>query len=176
MWDKSGTKQEYCDDDKELNFFVLPGDIDTVASAVKAYKGVVFGVTGSNPGWQDLANPRPPLPGEAQWGHALYAYGYHLHDGQKCIIAKSSWCNTGITELHIKENYFNPGMTFNPWTLIPKEQSMAKYFKINDHGKLGIMILEGFSGTIIFENEFADYQDLLKITEGTENAPTINIP
>jgi len=53
---------------------------------------------------------------------------------------------------------------------------MAKYFKVNDHGKLGVMILEGFSGTIIFENEFADYQDLLRIIEGSENAPTINIP
>jgi hypothetical protein len=176
MRDKLGTKQEYRDDDKELNFFVLSGDIDTVASAVKAYKGVVFGVTGSNPGWQDLANPRPPLPGEAQWGHALYAMGYHLHDGQKCIIAKSSWCNTGVTEHHIKANYFNSGMTFNPWTLIPKEQTMPKYFKVNDHGKLGIMILEGFSGTIIFENDFAEYQTLLKITGITDQTPTINIP
>src|SRR5215216_5705526 len=52
MRDKSGTKQEFRDDDKDLNFFSLPKDIDTVASAVKAYGGVVFGVTGSNPGWQ----------------------------------------------------------------------------------------------------------------------------
>jgi hypothetical protein len=147
MRDKSGTKQEYRDDDKELNFFVLPADIDSVASAIKAYKGVVFGVTGSNPGWQDLLNPRPPLPGETQWGHALYAMGYHLHDGQKCIIAKSSWCNT-VNEHHIKENYFNSGFTFNPWTLIPKEQTTMKLIKdkgtvylvagVNNKIKLGI--------------------------------------
>lgn len=60
--------------------------------------------------------------------------------------------------------------------ITPEGASMPKYFKVNDHGKLGIMILEGFSGSVIFENEFADYQDLLRITEGTENAPTVNIP
>src|SRR5436853_2974560 len=108
MRDRTGTKQEYRDDDKELNYFSLPTDIDTVASALRTYKGVVFGVTGTNPGWQDLLNPRPPLPGESQWGHALYAMGYHLHEGQKCIIAKSSWCNS-VSEHHIKENYFNSG-------------------------------------------------------------------
>lgn len=140
MRDAKGTKQEYRDDDKELSFFVLPGDIDSVASAIQNYKGVVFGVTGSNPGWQDLANPRPPLPGEAQWGHALYAYGYHLHGGQKCIIAKSSWCNSGITEHHIKENYFKAGMTFNPWTLIPKEQIMFKVKKVKINGAYGVLI------------------------------------
>ncbi len=53
---------------------------------------------------------------------------------------------------------------------------MPKFFRVNDHGKLGIAVLEGHSGTILFESEFSDYQDLLKITEGTENAPVINIP
>lgn len=123
MRDSSGTKQEYREDDKELNFFSLPSDIDTVASALRAYSGVVFGVTGTNPGWSDLLNPRPPQGGETQWGHALYAMGYHLHSGQKCVIAKSSWCDS-VSEHHIKENYFLSGFTFNPWTLIPKDQNM----------------------------------------------------
>jgi hypothetical protein len=162
MRDKTGTKQEYRDDDKELNYFVLPGDIDTVASAVKTYKGVVFGVTGSNPGWQDLANPRPPFPGEAQWGHALYAYGYHVHDGWKCIIAKSSWCNTGITEHHIKENYFNSGMTFNPWTLIPKEQIMFKVKKIKINGAYGVLIDTPNGAQIIKATNEAQYRSFSK--------------
>jgi hypothetical protein len=54
--------------------------------------------------------------------------------------------------------------------------NMTKYFKVEDHGKLGIMMLEGFSGTIIFENDFAEYQTLLKITGITDSTPTIKIP
>jgi len=60
--------------------------------------------------------------------------------------------------------------------IILKLPNMTKYFKVNDHGKLGIMILEGFSGTIIFENDFAEYQTLLKITGITDTTPTIDIP
>jgi hypothetical protein len=123
MRDKTGVTEQAESSHKEMAYFVLPGDIDSVAAAIKNYSGVVFGVTGSNPGWQDLSNPRPPKIGEETWGHALYAYGYHLHDGQKCIITKSSWCNS-VLEHHIKENYFITGFTFNPWTLIPKEQTM----------------------------------------------------
>ena len=66
----------------------------------------------------------------------------------------------------------------NYWSqLADKEgENMAKFFKVNDHGKLGIMILEGFSGTIIFENNFAEYQTLLKITGINDTTPTITIP
>jgi hypothetical protein len=139
MRDESGITPQKEESDKELNFFSLPKDIDTVASALKAYSGVVFGVTGSNPGWQDMFNPRPPKPGETQWGHALYAMGYHTHDNQKCIIAKSSWCDS-VSEHHIKENYFNSGNTFNPWTLIPKEQTMFKVKKVKINGAYGVLV------------------------------------
>lgn len=64
---------------------------------------------------------------------------------------------------------------FDPRELF-EETSVAKYFKVNDHGKLGIMILEGFSGTIIFENDFAEYKTLLQITGVNETTPTIDIP
>src|SRR5581483_2914032 len=122
MRDKTGITLQVESSDQELSSFVLPPDIDSVASAILAYKGVVFGVTGSNPGWQDLTNPRPPQSGEATWGHALYAYDFHIHDGLKCIIALPSW--SGVSEHHIKEDYFKSGNTFNPWTLIPKGQTM----------------------------------------------------
>jgi hypothetical protein len=132
MRDKSGITPEKQADDKELNYFVISGGgIDAIAAAIKNYKGVVFGVTGTNDGWHDLTNPRPPFYGEPnQWGHALYAMGFHMHSGQKCIIAKSSWCNA-VSEHHIKQNYFDSGNTFNAWTLIPKGQSMQL---INDNG------------------------------------------
>jgi hypothetical protein len=125
MRDKSGVTPQAEEDDKELNYFVLPQqDINGVAWGIQNYKGVVFGVQGTNAGWQDMQNPKPPTMGEAVWGHALYGMGFHRHsDGQKCIIAKSSWCNA-VKEHHIRENYFITGNTFNAWTLIPKEQQM----------------------------------------------------
>lgn len=114
-----GTSSEYRTDDKELNSFVLnQQDINGVAWGIQNYKGVVFGLNGDNYGWRDLLNPEPPSYGVSVWGHALYAMGFHMHSGQKCIIAKSSWCDS-VKEHHIKENYFITGNTFNAWTLIP---------------------------------------------------------
>jgi hypothetical protein len=72
------------------------------------------------------------------WGHALYAKGYHLHNGVKCVIAKSSWCKNGITEHHIKQDYFVSRNTFNPWTLIPKENTMTNSIIVKKGGEYGI--------------------------------------
>jgi hypothetical protein len=111
--------------DIEQKYFVLPQqDITGVAWGIQSYQGVVFGVMGNNAGWQDLENPTPPSPNTVNWGHALYAMGNHLHNGQKCIIAKSSWCKS-VKEHHIKEDYFLSGNTFNAWTLIPKGEIMS---------------------------------------------------
>jgi hypothetical protein len=135
MRDKTGITPEKEESDKELSSFVISGGgIDGVAAAVRDYKGVVFGVEGTNAGWQDLLNPRPPYYGEGGiWGHALYALGFHKHDGQKCIIAKSSWCNS-VSEHHIKQNYFDSGHVFNAWTLIPKGQFMSNVIPVHKVG------------------------------------------
>jgi hypothetical protein len=131
MRDSRGTKPEFRTDDKMINSFVLPQqDINGVAWGIKEYKGVVFGVNGNNDGWKDMKYPKPPVAGEPIWGHALYAMGYHTCiDGQKCIIAKSSWCKT-VKEHHIRENYFFTGNTFNAWTLIPKETLPVNQTKV----------------------------------------------
>lgn len=55
--------------------------------------------------------------------------------------------------------------------------SMTKFFKVNDHGKLGIMVLEGFTGIVLFEDKMAEFLTLQNITnEALANAPTIEIP
>lgn len=139
MRSNTGIKQEYRDDDKELSYFIIrDGSIDGVALAVEQYKGVVFGVEGTNPGWSNMLNPRPPKPGETKWGHAIYAMGHHLHDGKKCIIAKSSWRQ--VKEHHIKEDYFLTGNTFNAWTLIPREDFMFPIKKIKFNGAHSVLI------------------------------------
>jgi hypothetical protein len=154
MRDKSGTKQEFRDDDKEKEYRVIQdGSIDGVALAIEQGKGVVFGVIGTNPGWQDLTNPRPPLQSEAQWGHALYALGHHLHNGLKCILAMPSWA--GVELHHIKENYFESGNTFNAWTLIPKGRTMQLVKNIKDQT---VGILTGNNDKRILA--FADLESL----------------
>lgn len=110
-------------DDLEANYFVVThNSIDAIAQAVRDFQGCIFGVYGTDAGWSNLDNPTPPasLNDPNIWGHAIYAYGYHMHDGQKCIIAKSSWCTSTHDSHHIKENYFN-GFTMNAWCVIPKE-------------------------------------------------------
>jgi hypothetical protein len=131
MRDKTGVTPQAEASDKESNYFVIQdGSIDGIALAIEQFKGVVFGVIGTNQGWQDYANPRPPQQGETQWGHALYALGHHMHDGLKCILAMPSW--PGVEVHHIKENYFASGNTFNAWTLIPAQGQNMQL--VNDKG------------------------------------------
>jgi len=123
MRDASGVTREKQSSDKEKTYFSLGNNsIDLIATAVRDYYGAIFGVNGNNAGWSDLTNPKPPASGQVEWGHALYAMGYHMHSGQKCIIAKSSWCSNTHHEHHIKQDYFNANMTFDCWTLIPTEE------------------------------------------------------
>lgn len=136
--------------------------IDYYAYAIKEYKGVVLGVRGTWKAWEDLTNPQVPTDNDF-WYHALYGMGYHLHDNQKCIIAKSSWCGLydkttkNITwpipsnwdsqkyehhhEHHIKEDYFKSGGIYNNWVLIPKEkQVMIEFVNIEGTGEYGLLV------------------------------------
>lgn len=125
MLDKSGITVAKEASDKELWGLTVSLDINQWAAAIKACKGVVGGLQGTDAGWADLTNPAPPKPNSAEWGHCLYFFGYHLHNGQKCVIAKSSWGNAGNTTVHhIKQNYFDSGFMFNAYTLAPRNTLM----------------------------------------------------
>jgi hypothetical protein len=160
MRDRSGVDPAREADDQEINSFVVGNDAESVARAIVAYKGVVGGLTGSNPGWQDLTNPRPPQAGETTWGHALYFADFHIHSGgQKCIIGVTSWPNAGVIEHHIRENYFTSGNTFNPWTLIPKEQQMQVYV-ISRGSTFGIAIDSPLGTEILWAKDMATFKNL----------------
>jgi len=145
MRDKTGTAAHLRIDDRELDGYSMPAySIDYIAYCVANFKGCVFGVYGDNAGWQDYANPKPPKVHE--WGHLIYAQGYHLHGGQKCIIAKSSWYpkSSTIKYHHIKEDYFKSD-TMSPWVIIPRKELEMKlvndngtYFLEGEKGKIGI--------------------------------------
>lgn len=184
MRDSTGATADLERIGQEANYFSIDGkNIDAVAAAVLNYKGCVFGLYGTNAGWADLANPRPPRDGDPGtiWGHALYCVGFHMHNGQKCIIAKSSWCNTGVLEHHIKEDYFQTGNTFDAWTLIPKElQPMYFRFLVFDanSGRLGVLVVgqTGFSDAILWADSQTHLTQLKALYQVPANALTITIP
>jgi hypothetical protein len=174
MRDKTKVNPTQEADDIELNSFILPGDIDSVAAGIAAYKGVVFGVEGTNAGWHNLEVPEPPTPQEQQttgveWGHALYAVDFHIHqniDGskEKCIIVVTSWPNAGITEHHIRQRYFDAQCTFNPWTLIPKSQQPMNQTKV----------VLGKDGTTVYLCTPCSKMDVLQERSSVEGFPIPN--
>jgi hypothetical protein len=106
-------------DGLEASYFSVDAkSIEAVAIAIRDDRGCDIGVQGDDIGWQDIVNPEPPV--NPEWGHALHLFGFHLHNGQKCVIAKSSWCKSGVTEHHIKENYFTSNNTFDADVIIRK--------------------------------------------------------
>jgi hypothetical protein len=116
-------------------------------------------------------------------GHRLYGFGYHKHsDGHKSILAKSSWCGSqpGHHVHHIREDYFKSGYTFpQVFVLVHKENlPMVRRFKVNDHGKLGVMpVTDGaFDAPTFWAKNEAMYQRLLSDYEVPADAPVIQIP
>jgi hypothetical protein len=104
-----------------------------------------------------------------------------MHGGQKCIIAKSSWCGTGIKEHHIKQNYFDSGNPFDGWTLIPKEiLPMYNRYKVfhTPTGRMGVLIVgqTGFSDSIVWAKNEAMLAELLNQFEVPDDALTITLP
>lgn len=141
MRDRTGLTPEKSSSDKEANYFLITdGSIDGIARAVRDHNGCIFGVYGHNAGWKNKDNPTPPNSGQVEWAHALYAMGYHMHSGKKCIIAKSSWCTSTHHEHHIKEDYFIKGMTFNGWSIVPEgpEQMTNSVIVKAGNGEYGI--------------------------------------
>lgn len=152
---------------------------DAVAQAIRDTGGCIIGIQGDNAGWHDLANPKPPV--NFEWGHALYCFGFHMHDGVKCIIAKSSWGTNGNTTVHhVKQNYFDSGNTFDGWTLIPKEQlPMYNRYRVFHQatGRQGVLVVgqTGFSDSIVWAKNQAMLNQLMADFEVPTDAPVITL-
>lgn len=56
------------------------------------------------------------------------------------------------------------------------QKTMAKKFIINDGGKLGVCVLEGFTGTVVFAKSPQDYENLKQALEVPDDAPVYNYP
>lgn len=183
MRNRTGLNPTSAIKNKELRYFAATDNIDTIALCVQQYRGALFGITGSWATWGDYTNPQPPHSNQGEWGHALYAMGSHMHDGQKCIIAKSSWCGAqpGHHEHHIKENYFNSGYIFDAWVLVPaKGNNLVTRYIVQKGGKLGVLVsVDGdgiFNDVTYWAKNEAHFEDLKLQYEVPNDAPRIVYP
>lgn len=172
----------------QFNYRVIPGyttNIDLFAHAIKNNCGVVAGFTGTNDGW---CRPiiRPPEPGEAQWGHAVYLCGYGIYNGKKCVFTPNSWGGRYTIQdgpwkgyQAITEDYFlaapmtavGPvpgGYVFNAWVLVPDEkikpnQKLMDFLKKNE-GKLVQDVEQSGSFGLVINGEIR-VADKSRITE-----------
>lgn len=112
----------------------VPNDIVSMASAVVQYNGIVFGLTGSNPGFENMLDPRPPKIGEATWGHCVWAKGYCVRNGKRALICKSSLPESPTH--YISEDFFTSGNTFAGLALIPKKDMQIVLQNLNGEIRL----------------------------------------
>ncbi len=100
------------------SYATLSNHIDEYAHAIEHSKGNVFGIAGTNEGWQ-MAFPRPPRDGEEIWYHFLIGIGFKLIDGKKYIIFLNSWSDRwgdgGFA--YLPESYFGDWV-FNGLTAV----------------------------------------------------------
>lgn len=104
--------------DKALKYAQVGLSIDEVAQAIKANRGVVIGVNGSNNGTWGSLYPKPPADWtKTEWRHWIYAGKVKTINGKRYIGVKNSWGAIGENGWqYLGEEWFN-GSVFNVWTL-----------------------------------------------------------
>lgn len=120
----------------EASSVYIPNDISSIAAACRQYSGCVFGITGSNPGFYDMLDPRPPMQGEVTWGHCVWVKGYCVRNGARALICKSSLPEAPMH--YITEDFFTSGDTFSGMAIIPNKTMQIKTQNLN--GELRIVL------------------------------------
>lgn len=69
----------------------VPIDIDTIAQAMKANKGIILLIHGSNNGTWGTSSPTPPKDGDVVWSHWVYFGKARMINGVKKIALLNSW-------------------------------------------------------------------------------------
>jgi len=109
---------------KEYRTIEAKDNMDFFAKAIRDNHGVVGGVYGGNNSSWGTNEPKPPT--NPTWGHAIYFGKAGIDSLGKYIATPNSWGTRSKDDLHkdgwqkLREDYFNSGHMFNPWTLIDK--------------------------------------------------------
>jgi hypothetical protein len=182
MRDQSGLNPQLALKHKAFAMFSTNGrSIDQLAQAIRDWSHVGIGVELSKEGWwPDLTNPRPPKQGESTNGHALMCFDYHLHNGKRCLIAKSSWCMGDHHVHHINEDYIHSYHSFGEaYVLVPRSNMVTRYI-VQKGGKLGVLVsVDGdgiFTDTIFWAKSEAHFNQLKTQYEVPDNALRVIYP
>jgi hypothetical protein len=113
--------------EKIVSAYAFPSiNIDAVAQAMAACKGIVLGIHGSNNGTWLSEEPKPPVHGEPLWSHYMYFGKAFMENGVKKVWGKQSWGpdaapdNGGWQKLD--EAYFRSGAVWGAITMIYNPQ------------------------------------------------------
>lgn len=114
--------------DRAFSYANVANDIDTVAQALAANKGLILGVWGENNGTWTSANPKPPV--NKVWAHWVYAGKIRMLNGVKQIGLLNSW-GIGVGEngwQWLSADYFPVGI-FQVWTQVFNSNPVPTTFK-----------------------------------------------
>lgn len=133
--------------EKIVSAYAFPSlDIDTIAQAMAASKGIVIGIHGSNNGTWLSAEPKPPAPDDAVWSHYMYFGKAIMEHGVKKVWGKQSWGpkaapdNNGWQKLD--ESYFKTPqaiwsattLIYNPLVAVPPNHAFLHNLALGQSG------------------------------------------
>ncbi len=134
---------------KGKNYAIVDtANIDELAYAIEHQRGIVFGVTGSNEGWQ-TGIVRPPKPGERVWGHFLVGTKRATRNGVRGIMGPNSWSERwGQLGGHffVPDYYFSDGWAYNGFTLVDLPNSWLDQINMKRR-----IVLEGTQDQYVVE-------------------------
>ncbi|MBU3905030.1 MAG: hypothetical protein KJ906_02700 [Nanoarchaeota archaeon] len=135
---------------KEYRTITACDSMDLFAAAIRDNHGVVGGLYGDNNKDWNTNEPKPPI--KVEWAHCLFYGKFGMDRLGRFIASPNSWNERMRDELHpdgwqkLREDYFNKGFQFNPWTLLDKpnfEMSIETKKIMNTNEKKIIMEGEG---------------------------------
>jgi hypothetical protein len=157
----------------EVTRVAITPNIDTIASLLEQYSGIVIGLDGNDAGWENMTDPT--YNGQADWGHALYVYDVAVRNGRNALKAKSSWCNE-VKDHYINDLYFNAGGVFEALAITVKEIPMDQKFIINVNGTEGVLVVGQFAVSGVLATSPLTLDNLKTAFGFTRSEPTITFP
>ena len=156
----------------QIKGYTVVQGIDEMAHAILTNDKVVFGIVGTNAGWQ-TGNVRPPLSGESIWGHFILGIDLAIINGKRAIEFANwwskDWGNNGFGI--ITEDYFANGYVYSGYVSQDIDNSWLEQTKMKD-----LIMLEGTQDQFVCESgrklkipdvETRDFlRDIVKIITG----------
>lgn len=131
---------------KTDKYAVIPrANIDAMAQIVRDYHGFVTGFNGHN----NMFAPDGTVVdwSKNDWGHAVYVYGYEIHNGVKCLKFKNSWGSSWGDDGcgYFPESFVNSGMMFDAYVYAVLDDLDPKSIMLTAKQVKQLQALEGYN-------------------------------